>query len=167
MSEPSWDESSKLSTHEHSNMVVDSGETFSDSGDSSRPTIAQTRVKVPFLRRHSLFSTLLIFGVGLLPFAIPLGVVAGTQTALLDYGGSWVGTGKVPFEVHIESRCPDARDCLQKLVVPTYWQVKDKVDFKISYVGEYVMSQNHHLPTMSRTLTATVHSGSGKSRGKK
>jgi hypothetical protein len=118
-------------------MVVDSGKTFSDSGDSSRPTIAQSRDKVPSLLRHSLFSTILIFGVGLLPFAIPLSVVAGTQTALLDYGGdTWVGTWKVPFEVHIESRCPDARDCLQKLVVPTYWQVKDKVDFRISYVGE-------------------------------
>jgi hypothetical protein len=150
-------------------MVVDSGKTFSDSGDSSRPTIAQTRDKAPSLLRHSLFSTILNFGVGLLPFAIPLSVVAGTQSALLDYGGdSWVGTWKVPFEVHIESRCPDARDCLQKLVVPTYWQVKDKVDFRISYVGEYVTSQIIICqPCRAWMLTATVHSGSGKSRGKK
>ncbi|KAB8274861.1 hypothetical protein BDV30DRAFT_237186 [Aspergillus minisclerotigenes] len=52
------------------------------------------------------------------------------------YGSSYDATRKVPFEVHIESRCPDARDCLQKLVAPAYWQVKDKVDFRISYVGE-------------------------------
>ncbi|OGM47349.1 GILT family thiol reductase [Aspergillus bombycis] len=42
-------------------------------------------------------------------------------------------TRKVPFEVHIESRCPDTRDCLQKLVAPAYWQVEDQVDFRISY----------------------------------
>ncbi|KAF7174008.1 hypothetical protein CNMCM5623_006266 [Aspergillus felis] len=117
-------------------MVVDSGKAFSDLGDSSHPTVAQNRGKVPSLLRQSLFTTILIFGVGLLPFANPLSFVVGTQTALLDYGDAWVGPWKVPFEVHIESRCPDARDCLQKLVVPTYWQVKDNVDFRISYVGQ-------------------------------
>ncbi|GAB1208000.1 hypothetical protein APSETT445_006737 [Aspergillus pseudonomiae] len=49
---------------------------------------------------------------------------------------SYDATRKVPFEVHIESHCPDARDCLQKLVTPAYWQVEDKVDFRISYVGD-------------------------------
>lgn len=46
-----------------------------------------------------------------------------------------VGTEKVALEAHIMSKCPDARDCLQQLVVPTMEQVSDKVDFKISYIG--------------------------------
>jgi hypothetical protein len=42
---------------------------------------------------------------------------------------------KVPLEAHIMSKCPDARDCLQKLVVPAMEQISDKVDFKLSYIG--------------------------------
>jgi len=42
---------------------------------------------------------------------------------------------KVALEAHIMSKCPDARDCLQQLVVPTMEQVSDKVDFRISYIG--------------------------------
>ncbi|KAF2750331.1 hypothetical protein M011DRAFT_238189 [Sporormia fimetaria CBS 119925] len=42
---------------------------------------------------------------------------------------------KVPLEIHIMSKCPDTRDCLQKLVVPTMEEVSDKVDFRISYIG--------------------------------
>lgn len=44
-------------------------------------------------------------------------------------------TGKVTLEAHIMSKCPDARDCLQQLVVPTMERVSDKVDFKLSYIG--------------------------------
>ena len=44
---------------------------------------------------------------------------------------------RVPLDIYIESMCPDARDCLQKLVVPAYWQVMDKVNLGINYVGEY------------------------------
>ncbi|QKX64685.1 uncharacterized protein TRUGW13939_11861 [Talaromyces rugulosus] len=54
----------------------------------------------------------------------------------MDNRNSQVEKQKVPLEVHIESRCPDARDCLQKLVVPAYWQVHEEADLKISYVGE-------------------------------
>ncbi|KAF1846572.1 uncharacterized protein K460DRAFT_282487 [Cucurbitaria berberidis CBS 394.84] len=42
---------------------------------------------------------------------------------------------KVPLEVHIMSKCPDARDCLKKLVVPTMSNVSDKVDFRLSFIG--------------------------------
>lgn len=42
---------------------------------------------------------------------------------------------KVQLEAHIMSKCPDARDCLQQLVVPTMEQVSDLVDFKLSYIG--------------------------------
>ncbi|RHZ47167.1 GILT family protein [Aspergillus thermomutatus] len=42
---------------------------------------------------------------------------------------------KVPLEVHIMSKCPDARDCLQKLVVPAMEQTSDKVDFGLSFIA--------------------------------
>lgn len=41
----------------------------------------------------------------------------------------------VPFEAHIMSKCPDARDCLRQLVLPTMQRVIDKVDFTLSYIG--------------------------------
>lgn len=41
----------------------------------------------------------------------------------------------VPLEAHIMSKCPDARDCLQDLVVPAMEQVVDKVDFTLSFIG--------------------------------
>ena len=44
-------------------------------------------------------------------------------------------TTKVPFEVHIMSKCPDAKYALQKLVVPVMEKVHDKVDFTMSFIG--------------------------------
>lgn len=46
---------------------------------------------------------------------------------------------KVPMDVHIMSKCPDARECLNKLVVPTMANVSDKVDFRLSMIGTYVL----------------------------
>ncbi|KAF2204658.1 hypothetical protein GQ43DRAFT_428762 [Delitschia confertaspora ATCC 74209] len=43
---------------------------------------------------------------------------------------------KVPLEIHIMSKCPDARDCLQNLVLPTMQKVSDKVDFRLSFIGK-------------------------------
>ncbi|KAL1597785.1 hypothetical protein SLS60_008272 [Paraconiothyrium brasiliense] len=34
------------------------------------------------------------------------------------------------------SKCPDARDCIEELIVPTMANVSDKVDFKLSYIGK-------------------------------
>ena len=42
---------------------------------------------------------------------------------------------KIPFEAHIMSKCPDARDCLQQLVVPAMENISDKVAFNLSYIG--------------------------------
>ncbi|RYP54242.1 hypothetical protein DL769_010379 [Monosporascus sp. CRB-8-3] len=42
---------------------------------------------------------------------------------------------RVPFEIHIMSKCPDAQYCLSELVVPTMEQVHHMVDFKVSYIG--------------------------------
>lgn len=42
---------------------------------------------------------------------------------------------KVPLEAHIMSKCPDARDCLQQLIVPAMELINDKVDFRLSFIG--------------------------------
>lgn len=44
------------------------------------------------------------------------------------------------------SKCPDARACLQKLVLPTMANVSDKVDFRLSFIGKYVDSLVMILP---------------------
>ncbi|KAL3467904.1 hypothetical protein BJX64DRAFT_124718 [Aspergillus heterothallicus] len=42
---------------------------------------------------------------------------------------------RIPFEAHIMSKCPDARDCIRELVVPTMERVGDKVDFELSFIA--------------------------------
>lgn len=41
----------------------------------------------------------------------------------------------VPLEAHIMSKCPDARDCLKNLVLPTMMRTSDKVNFTLSFIG--------------------------------
>ncbi|RYP66150.1 hypothetical protein DL769_006094 [Monosporascus sp. CRB-8-3] len=41
----------------------------------------------------------------------------------------------VPLEVHIMSKCPDARDCLNDLILPAMVRVNEKVNFTLSYIG--------------------------------
>ncbi|KAK3312400.1 hypothetical protein B0H66DRAFT_608671 [Apodospora peruviana] len=41
----------------------------------------------------------------------------------------------VPFEAHIMSKCPDAKDCLELMVLPAMQRVHDKVNFTLSYIG--------------------------------
>lgn len=60
-----------------------------------------------------------------------LGEVPCEQDAML---GS--ETKAVPLEAHIMSKCPDARDCMQQLLVPSMEQVHDKVDFQLSFIGK-------------------------------
>lgn len=45
-------------------------------------------------------------------------------------------TEGVPLEAHVMSRCPDAKRCLQELVVPAMEKVSDKVDFRLSFIGD-------------------------------
>lgn len=45
---------------------------------------------------------------------------------------------KVPLEAHVMSKCPDARDCLRQLVIPTMEQVSDLVDFELSFIARWV-----------------------------
>ncbi|EXJ55298.1 hypothetical protein A1O7_08225 [Cladophialophora yegresii CBS 114405] len=43
--------------------------------------------------------------------------------------------GKVPLEIHVMSKCPDARDCLRELIVPTMVKVSEKVNLTMSFIG--------------------------------
>ena len=62
------------------------------------------------------------------------------KEAVVDQKGAGAsGKTLVPLEAHIMSKCPDARDCLQKLVLPTMQRVSDKVNFTLSYIGTYVI----------------------------
>lgn len=50
-------------------------------------------------------------------------------------GSTALAENKIPLEAHIMSKCPDAKDCLQKLVLPAMEQISDKVDFKLSFIA--------------------------------
>ncbi|KAL4946338.1 hypothetical protein BDV06DRAFT_208810 [Aspergillus oleicola] len=54
---------------------------------------------------------------------------------------------RVPFEAHIMSKCPDARDCIRELVVPTMERVSDKVDFDLSFIAS-VSNQSSDVDCM-------------------
>ncbi|KAK4163255.1 hypothetical protein QBC43DRAFT_213519 [Cladorrhinum sp. PSN259] len=41
----------------------------------------------------------------------------------------------VPLEAHIMSKCPDAKDCLRELVLPTMQKAYNKVNFTLSFIG--------------------------------
>ncbi|KAF9767530.1 hypothetical protein IL306_015281 [Fusarium sp. DS 682] len=41
----------------------------------------------------------------------------------------------VPLEAHIMSKCPDAKEGLELLVLPVMQRVHDKVNFTLSYIG--------------------------------
>lgn len=54
-------------------------------------------------------------------------------------------TGLVPLEAHIMSKCPDAKTCLEELVVPAMERVVDMVNFRLSYIGS--VDENDTLRT--------------------
>ena len=55
-----------------------------------------------------------------------------------ELDGGRGGSKRVPLEAHVMSKCPDARDCLQRLVVPVMERVGDKVDFELSFIARCV-----------------------------
>lgn len=65
--------------------------------------------------------------------SVPTSVMVSVQTKEQDE----VHTKEtlVPLEAHIMSKCPDARDCLRDLVLPTMMKVHDKVNFTLSFLG--------------------------------
>ncbi|CAG7930932.1 unnamed protein product [Penicillium olsonii] len=46
---------------------------------------------------------------------------------------------RIPLEAHIMSKCPDAKACLQQLVLPTMEQISEKVDFRLNFIARYVI----------------------------
>lgn len=42
---------------------------------------------------------------------------------------------KIPLEAHIMSKCPDAQQCFQHLLLPAMEQISDKVDFRLSFIA--------------------------------
>lgn len=43
---------------------------------------------------------------------------------------------RIPLEAHIMSKCPDARACMQQLLVPSMEQIHEKADFRLSFIGK-------------------------------
>ena len=58
-----------------------------------------------------------------------------------DDDEGWHLPEKVKLEAHIMSKCPDAKDCLHDMILPTMQNVSNKVDFTLSYIGTYVLRQ--------------------------
>lgn len=58
----------------------------------------------------------------------------------------WHPLQRVPLEAHIMSKCPDAKDCLHDMILPAMQNVSHKVDFKLSYIGEYVQHNGSDSP---------------------
>lgn len=42
---------------------------------------------------------------------------------------------RVELESHGMSRCPDFKDCLRELILPTMERVNDRVNFTLSFIG--------------------------------
>lgn len=55
--------------------------------------------------------------------------------SLTPDGQKSLGQIKIPLEAHIMSKCPDAKACLQDLVLPAMEKVNDKVDFRLSFIA--------------------------------
>lgn len=58
-----------------------------------------------------------------------------TVSAAIDHPHG-ASANRVPFEAHVMSKCPDARGCLQQLVIPAMEQISDKVDFELSFIAK-------------------------------
>ncbi|CZS88744.1 uncharacterized protein RCO7_04486 [Rhynchosporium graminicola] len=85
-------------------------------------------------------------------FRFPCHGQTGPQVSMVDSVAAISDNAKdlgekkrVPLEAHIMSKCPDARDCLRDMVLPTMQQVIDKVNFTLSYIGTQVF----YLPRFS------------------
>ncbi len=58
--------------------------------------------------------------------------IIGDELPKISIGNN---TRRVSLEAHIMSKCPDAKACLQELVVPVMEKVSDKVEFELSFIG--------------------------------
>ncbi|KAF2861831.1 hypothetical protein K470DRAFT_256672 [Piedraia hortae CBS 480.64] len=65
----------------------------------------------------------------------PVAWYANGKTPSRRYGSPAYGTSKIPMDIYIMSKCPDARDCMQMLILPTMQNVSDIIDLNLSYIG--------------------------------
>ena len=56
-----------------------------------------------------------------------------STAAIIEDGN---GKSRVPLEIHIMSKCPDAKACMELLIAPALLEIKDKVDFGMSFIGK-------------------------------
>lgn len=90
------------------------------------------------VRRFFIGAWLTLVAYVLLRIYIPSANVDTIPSDAFSYPSSLLNvTNKVALEVHIMSKCPDAKDCLKELVVPTMAKIHDKVDFRLSFIGSY------------------------------
>lgn len=96
------------------------------------------------LSRSTLITTLLTFALIASSFTFYTHLRRDGQppSALpdLEHNNTNSNKTKVPLEIHIMSKCPDARDCVELLVAPALKNVSDIVDFRMSFIGRYVSS---------------------------
>ncbi|POS86579.1 hypothetical protein EPUL_002245 [Erysiphe pulchra] len=58
--------------------------------------------------------------------------------------GSSTYENLVPLEAHIMSKCPDAQDCLEMMIIPTMERISEKINFTLSYIGEPTENDGIH-----------------------
>ena len=99
-----------------------------------------------YIRRRFLIAISITFALWLFYLSIlsdypPFGTTSQPSVTLNSLAPSTrKNTTKVALEAHIMSKCPDAKACLEKLVVPAMADISDLVDFNLSYIGRYVSS---------------------------
>ena len=94
-------------------------------------------IRRPFLIAISITFALWLFYLSLLSDYPPFDTTPASQpsVALNSPAQAQKNATKVALEAHIMSKCPDAKACLQKLVVPAMADISDLVDFNLSYIG--------------------------------
>lgn len=122
-------------------------------GGSLQPRWSQPRRNKCKLWRRIIFATCLLFGVYLFSRPLSLDCVWPGQVPAsvanhmpMEYhprqlkqcpmANAATEPSRIPLEAHIMSKCPDAQECLQDLVLPAMEQISDKVDFRLSFIAE-------------------------------
>ncbi|KAF2719100.1 hypothetical protein K431DRAFT_229434 [Polychaeton citri CBS 116435] len=60
---------------------------------------------------------------------------------------------RVPLDVHIMSKCPDARDCLHDMILPAMVNVSHLVKFNLDFIGK----ETEHDPKTNQTEIVCMH----------
>jgi hypothetical protein len=116
--------------------------TPSPSPTMARRTSSQRLLRIVFL---AVAATLLVKGLFLTYSRCMLNMRSHTQSSQIhpaheplfwpDELASSTSHSPVQLEAHIMSKCPDAKDCLEQLILPTMQQVHSHVNFTLSFLG--------------------------------